>query len=76
MMPEAMGVLEFMPLVMVQGFVLVQIDGIEDLGLGMGKMILELIPGDPAVPIVIHMPEMGVERFGVGHGFFVILGRA
>jgi len=63
---------ESVPFIVVYPTVAIQVYGFKDFWLGVGKIGFEFIPVHQIIPIGIHISEMGSERFGVGHGGFVV----
>ena len=65
--------LEFVPLVVVHRAIPIQIQLFIYVLCGLGEMGLEFLPAHHFVSIRVHIPEMGVKRLGVRHGFIVML---
>ncbi len=62
---EAMGLFEFVPFVVIDGLVAIQIKGLEDFWFCMRKIGLEFFQGDEFIAIFVHVGEVGIEGFWV-----------
>ena len=72
MVGHPMGLLEAMPLVMVDLAAAIGIDEVENIHVALGKMGLELLGAYAVVPVRIQVTEMGLVRGWRGHGVIVM----
>jgi hypothetical protein len=64
---QSVGGFKLVPLVVVKGLALVQVNSLKDLGGCLGEIRLELLPVYLAILILIHVWEMSVVAFRIGN---------